>query len=279
MRFPLGFTEEGFPRYKRLSDALQESLMDCGIIDPVTRRPMQEWFKLDIPEGPLLECLAQAFELRGDFHVGCTADIRPPSFSFSASAGADNSREGSFTIIYGRMLKEDVFLDNASFRKASAISSSGHVRDLEALAKAYQRLENYEESVGLHWNGWTGDETPHGKCGFRHMGVSVTFTESVLIDVDHLYYLTSASHVAGGPRYAVSNPFYEIGDGTVLKEIVRACHAGNGQPKSVRVSDVIYGIIQLASKVIPPKADIIAGRALVTEACTPYRMAERVSFV
>jgi len=84
MRFPIKtkFVKSKYPRivadgivFVNLSDALQESLQDIGIIDPKTHELRQEYFDLSIEEGPVLGCMNEFFDLTGNLPALFIASI------------------------------------------------------------------------------------------------------------------------------------------------------------------------------------------------------------
>jgi hypothetical protein len=169
MRFPIKTKQESFGTvYANLSDALQESLADRGTIDPKSEA-VDSHFDLPIEEGPLLTCLSWFYDMAGNFHVGCTTDLRPPSFGFGVSQGSYDTREGAFSFNYWKQLKLSVFWDNHSFRNVH------RVRDLDALAEAYNNHDNCTEKIGLGWSGWTGKEYESRKTGFSSRSLALEF--------------------------------------------------------------------------------------------------------
>lgn len=145
MRFPIVRKPVSWIEYANLSSALQESLFDAGIIDPITGEARQDYFELPIEGGSILSYLDSTFELTGEFHVGCSIDLRPPNFRFSATKG--NRGEGA-AFGYKRKLDFDVFQRENFFRKGYGMKP---IRDLSALSAAYNQRGNYRESVFLEW--------------------------------------------------------------------------------------------------------------------------------
>ncbi len=286
MRFPI-MTEKnrhGFERFTNLSGALQESLMDMKIVDE-TGKAVQNYFDLPIEEGPLLGCLSEFFDLTGDFHVGCTLDKRPSSFGFYASKGDSQTREGAFSLAYRRDLKLDVFFKNRSFR------NERQHRDLHALANAYNRTENCEESVGITWHGWTGelsrafpDREPM-KTGFRVAYVGLEFDGKFLMRIEGFENLRNVEDCSSfGPLYGKRSPLYQYGSDTALTELVEKYDA-QGTPGALRaqrisghdaaglgygVGDAMFGIIQIGGKLFPTKIDIESNSGMIIKSCSVY---------
>ena len=142
----------------RISDALRESLIDMGVVDKTTGKPTQDYFDLNIEEGPILGLAQKAYDMEGTFHVGCVADIRPPSFHYDTHVGDSQTKNGMTYLGYRRDLRLTTFTDHGAFRKESSIK--GSVRDLEELSIALNEREIYEEKFGIYWQGWSGKYGP-----------------------------------------------------------------------------------------------------------------------
>ncbi len=282
MRFPIIKNKHKIG-FSNLSDALRDSLQDIGIIDPKTYKLNQEYFDLQIMEGPLLGCLSKFFYLKGNFHVGCTADERPPSFGFGIGIGSSDTREGSFALGYTRILKLSTFFKNRSFRNANGN------RDLEELAKAYNNIENYEEKIGISWTGWTGwvdwssSDEPR-RVGFATISLSLEFEGRYFKNVGGINHLGTKSSV-GGPLYKNCTPFYQIGKGTKLSEMAEKyeenkdklphhhpqfMYCYNLPELGYNINDAVIGLLQIGCRIFPPKIEIAKNQDMVVKACSDY---------
>jgi len=275
MRFPIitKKTEWGI-EFVNLSEALEECLKDMNIIDPKTHEPRQDYFDLPIDEGPLLGCLSDFFDLKGNFHVGCTADIRPPSFSHSISRGSGDTREGLFQLYYSRELKLSTFLENSSFRNKRGL------RDLKGLARAYNQRGNYEETLGIGWHGWIGDQDESGrKYLFTGAFIGLEFDGEFLKEINGV---NSFNEEQGprGPLYGEGTPFYHYGEGTRVPEIAKKYQEQKGNlehpqyayhlPRlGLSIADVLFGVLQIGAKLFPVKRDLDEDR--IRGACSSYR--------
>lgn len=189
MRFPIHYKKFGSGsretrEYTNLSTALIETLMDRGIISPETGLSSQDYFDLPINEGFLLSFLHQLYELEGKFHVGCSYDRRPPSFSFYIQVG-EKKLDGEWNIGYRRELEFGVFEREKFFHKpetSNPTQTRKVIRDLDALAEAYNSPGNYREYVAVSWTGARGNKTH--SSGFVHAQIWTGFREGRLIELD-----------------------------------------------------------------------------------------------
>ncbi|UZE94130.1 MAG: hypothetical protein IB618_00965 [Candidatus Pacearchaeota archaeon] len=282
MRFPITTEKTEFEstNFVNLSEALQESLQDMDIINPKTYEAKQKYFDLPIEEGLMLKCLSKFFDLTSNFHVGCSADIRPPSFAFYMFKGSADTREGAFNFYYRRMLKLSTFLENTSFRNERG------VRDLESLARAYNQRENYGEKIGISWNGWTGDEDKQfGKTGFSGANISLEFDSNFLKEFDGVDDLSKEPWAFKSPLYGKCTPFYQLAKNTKLAEIIKEYHKqkeklNHYHPQFIlsynlsilnySIDDVLFGIFQVANKIFSTKEDIETNKNIIIESCSSY---------
>jgi hypothetical protein len=278
VRFPIKLKLVPWVEYANLSGALQESLMDEGIINFMDGRPTQDYFDLPINEGSLLGCMLYFFDATPRFHVGCTLDERPPSFNFSTETGDPHSREGQFSFTYGRAMKLEVFFENRSFR-----NKSGH-RDLVTLSAAYNVPGNYTESFALSWDGWVGEDHPRfGKTGFSYVNMGVIFEKELLTDVGFRY--IDRMDYKCGPLYEMKGPFNRICQTTLLRDIWERykntkgsdlLHSINVQDLArlrYTVGDALFGLFQAAGNAIQSKADITSNRDVITRATPNFDLA------
>jgi len=293
MRFPIKtkFVKSKYPRivadgivFVNLSDALQESLQDIGIIDPKTHELRQEYFDLPIEEGPVLGCMNEFFDLTGNFHVGCHLDARPASFGFYASKGSSETRKGAFTLDYQRDMKLSVFLGNA-FRNTKG------VRDLEALARCYNQIEDCKESIGISWSGWTGGISEESrmfsspKYGFSGLGIDLEFDGQLATRLQGIDSLEEQQSWFSSPHYGKQPPLHKPGKDTKLMEIIQKYHEQkeklnhhhsqfiygyNLLALGYSVGDVLFGIMQMGSRIFPTKKDVDANRDRIMQACSTY---------
>ncbi len=239
MRFPI-VVKRGFGEhieYSNLSAGLQESLRDLGVLDPKTNQPRQNYFDLEIAETPLVVCLNEFFDLTPQFHIGCSLDERPPSFSFLASSGSYETREGKFHLSYTRHLKWDVFACGDFLR-----NDQGH-RDLHATASAFNDRKNYVEGISVGWHGWSGEMIGDRKSGF--------YGDRVYLEMD-------------AQRPERSKLVYQ----EKLEPKLRALIEGNlPQGQDYPVSDAIFSLMKMASRVFATKLDVDSNRQKIEKAC------------
>ena len=151
MRFPIVLHEvvPGSCRVEptNLSLHLIHSLSDQGIVDIRADRFVgPDCFELPIESGPILTALERTWYLRGEFHVGCTADKRSPSFSFEAAQDSIHATTGQFVVRYERELTFEAFEVHQSYRDPKTRN-----RDLLQLAHAYNLPGNHVERAIHAW--------------------------------------------------------------------------------------------------------------------------------
>jgi hypothetical protein len=286
----LGKEEVPVTRFSNLSDALIESLKDMHIINPETGKSRYRYFQLPIEEGPLLQCLFEFFDMTGDFHVGCSADTRSPSFGFYKSEGFGDTRAGRFSLGYTRKLKLSTFFRNASFRNERG------VRDLNALAHAYNKKRNSKERVSVGWHGWVGEERKDrrygdsGKTGFCGTSIGLEFDGNFLERINGIEIFDEELCRFSSPLYGRHSPLLHLGEGTKLMEITQTYHKRKGElthyhPQFIyaynlhdlgyTIADAFYGIMQIAENILSSKKDIAVNQDTIRSACSGYKLIPR----
>jgi len=242
MRFPIvikaRFSEH--VEYANMSAGLQESLRDVGVLDPETNHQMQDHFDLEITEGSLLSCLGEFFNLTSRFHIGCSTDERPPSFSFSTSCGSYETVEGGFSFGYDREMKLDTFVRNRHFR-----NGRGH-RDLNATAAAFNDRSNYKETICVGWHGWSGEYTGQMKTGF----------------VSDFIYLEFDAPKPEKPKLV----YHQKSDSPLRQFFEGSIPEGEDYP----VSEAVFSILKIASRIFPTKLDVGSNRQKIEKVCEVY---------
>jgi hypothetical protein len=235
-----------------ISTGLEDALVDAGIITP-DKRP--DYFNLPIQKTPVLELVGKVFDLgKGKFHIGCSTDRRPPSFGFYTGFG-------DFQLWCKRTLKfqgSDPY--GPFFRKRD--SKGNHVRDLEALARAYNQKGNYLERLSLAL-----------RAGM-HPTISLEF-DNGLLTKSNLRHALSDWNVFEG---FLVNPFYKLAKDTKLGKIAKSYKKSTAliQPKDITklgysVADVAFGFLQLAGKIC--RKDIEANREIIYKTFSAYKPA------
>lgn len=131
---------------ERCSGALWEIVWERGWQE-------QKSFSLFIRKGPFLSLLEELVPSRliCEFHVGCVMERRPPNFGYRSSKERNGGR---LFFYYWRDVTEEVFAQ-------SRFHDKNGLRDLEAVALAMSNPQNYEELIGL---GWDGPFEGFGRC-------------------------------------------------------------------------------------------------------------------
>jgi hypothetical protein len=256
MRFPIltkhiGLTKKSPLVSTNLSDHLVSSLFAMGIIEssadgwPIFN---QYHFDLPIANGPLLDMLNYQSDMEGRFHVGCSADFRPPSFSFTSYNGSIDNLEGVFTLAYERRLKFSVFHQNLWLR-----DDDNGPRDLMKLAHVYNDPANYIEEIRLRWDGWTGNmvQAPYEEQGVMQKDYHVpeklelTFCDGFLISI--------SPYTCMDERARIKNP------GVLLRQIEQTIYheLRTASPHQSINVDELNELGVLAEKAIVDLADIL----------------------
>ncbi|MFA5169645.1 MAG: hypothetical protein WC386_01265 [Candidatus Paceibacterota bacterium] len=106
----------------------------------------QKSFSLEIEKGTLftfLETLIPDMECL--LHIGCSADIRPPSFEYTLKHG--DIRKKILTFSYKRTLQPRVFFEKDLLHDCNGL------RDLESVARELSNLQNCTEEITLFCSG------------------------------------------------------------------------------------------------------------------------------
>jgi hypothetical protein len=266
-----------------ISDALRESLIDRGIVDKATGKPTQDYFELDIKEGPILGLAQKAYDLEGTFHVGCVADIRPPNFHYNVSVGDSQTKKGMTYLRYWRELRLTTFTDNNAFRKHSPVINCS-VRDLETLSKAFNEVENHKETFGIYWNGWSGEYGPailrpgkRAKYSFAGEAIELDFENGFCTGFDGI------DNVFGNPKEGFNVPFYKLSKGTRLETVAqlakdkvwagRILRSFDIDNTKVKLKDLMTGVLQVAGKILPAKMSTEELEQEIIKACSGFKMA------
>lgn len=269
----------------KISDALRESLIDRRVVDKTTGKPLQDYFELDIKEGPILGLAQKAYDLEGTFHVGCVADIRPPNFHYDIFVGDSQTKKGMTYLQYRRLLKLTTFTDNGAFRKESQITQ-GSVRDLEELSKALNEIENYKETFGVYWNGWSGKYGPalfrpgeRTKHSFAGEAIELNFENGFCTGFDGI------DNVFGNPKEGFSVPFHKLSKGIRLEAVAqlaqdkvwagRRLRSYDIKNTEVKLEDLMTGILQVAEKILPAKITTEELEQEIIKACSGFKMAPK----
>lgn len=263
--------------------ALIEALEDRGIICPKTGDISQDYFDLPIGEESLLSFLSQFYDLEGEFHVGCSLDRRPPSFSFNYALGEHN-QEGKWYIVYNRELKLEVFQQKDFFRKQAFQDHHKkgiEVRDLNALAETYNSSHNYEESITVGWSGLAGGkDDPHS--GFANVSISTGFRDGRMEQLD-LTDLLPGLKVVGGPLYEGSNPLLSKAKDLRISEIAEKYHSRKreipNQPDEEVLlaigytpAQILLGLLQIAKEAMPFQKETALSQALCERVMKEYKL-------
>lgn len=126
----------------------------AGLMESIRARKLQgqDRFTLMIKKGPIVVLLEKMIpEFVCLFHIGCSADGRPPSFEYTEKYGDTKGKKMVFS--YRRNLSMGLFVRNEHFRDTKG------TRDLEALALALSDPGNYDEHIIFSYSG------PDGKMG------------------------------------------------------------------------------------------------------------------
>lgn len=269
----------------RISDALRESLIDMGVVDKTTGKPTQDYFDLNIEEGPILGLAQKAYDLEGTFHVGCTADLRPPSFHYGFSVGDSQTKKGMTYLDYKRVLRLTTFTDNYAFRKESSVIKRS-VRDLEELSKALNERENYKETFGIYWRGWSGKYGPalfrpkeKTKNWFAGEAIELDFENGFCTGFDGI------DNVFGNPKEGFNIPFHKLSKGTMLEVVAqlardkvwagRILRSYDIDNTEVKLEDLMTGILQVAEKILPAKIPTEELGQEIIKACSGFKMAPK----
>lgn len=269
----------------RISDALRESLIDVGVVDKTTGNPTQDYFDLNIEEGPILGLAQKAYDLEGTFHVGCTADLRSPSFQYDVHVGDSQTKKGMTYLCYGRYLRLTTFTDNDAFRKESSITKCS-VRDLEELSKALNKKENYKETFGIYWQGWSGKYDPalfrpneKTKCSFAGEAIELDFENGFCTE------FSGIDNVFGNPKEGFSVPFHKLSKDTRLEAVAqlarnkvwagRKLRSYDIENTEVKLEYLMTGILQIAEKILPAKIPTEKLESEIIKACSEFKMAPK----
>lgn len=269
----------------KISDALRESLIDMRIIDKTTEKPIQDYFELDIKEGPILGLVQKAYDMEGTFHVGCVADIRPPNFHYGVYVGDSQTKKGMTLLGYKRDLRLTTFTDNGAFRKESPVIGRS-VRDLEKLSKAFNEKENYKETFGIYWNGWSGR---YGRGIFRPEEKTKFWFAGEAIELDFENGLCTEfngiDNVFGNPKEGFNIPFHKLSKGTRLEDVAqlardkvwagRILRSYDIDNTEVKLEDLMTGVLQIAEKILPAKIPTESLRQEIVKACSGFSMAPK----
>lgn len=141
MIFPLSLRQDvPWVEYTNCSDGWIDSLIEQGVIDPVTGKPHQPFFELDISSTLLLQRLQASYELTPRLHIGCSMDERPPSLSCTKKWVIE---ERTLILAYNREILLEAVQRNQWYRTAQGN------RDLSAVARALSDSESYRERLSL----------------------------------------------------------------------------------------------------------------------------------
>jgi len=127
-----------------------------GLMSSLAARGLHEQksFALNIEKGPILLFLETIIpNLVCLFHIGCSSDMRPPSFEYTLKYG--DIRHELFIFSYQRTIYPGFFGSQNWFHDCNEL------RDLEAVARALSNPENYLEKISLSYSG-EGDD--RGLC-------------------------------------------------------------------------------------------------------------------
>ena len=96
----------------------------------------QESFSLAIKKGPIFSCLEKLESHPvGLFHIGCSSDVRPPSFEYTIKYG--DIRQQLLVFSYQRIVCAN------TFGRENFFHDSCQLRDLEAVAQALSDPRKY----------------------------------------------------------------------------------------------------------------------------------------
>ena len=240
MRFPIIVKVRygTYPEYADISAGLQESLRSEGILDTETNEARQGHFDLAIEESPLFVCLSEFFDMTGQFHVGCSVDERPPSFSFSVEKMLE---DGEVSLAYSMEMDFDVFKANGYFRKPDG------TRDILKTAEALNG--NCKESVGLYYT--------TRRSGFTTFRAELEFYDDRL----------RSSNFNGlvDPK----SPLYRIADDGI-KVVAKNIRDGQLIGTGYMSSDLVFGLLQIAGRIFPTKSAIESNKNRIVETCSGY---------
>jgi hypothetical protein len=268
----------------KISEALKESLTDMRIIDKTTGKPTQDYFELDIKKGPILGLAQKAYDLEGIFHVGCTLDRRPPSFHYGISIGDIETVEGETSLSYNREMELATFLKYDSFRKESPIAPWG-IRDLEKVGNAFNNEENYRESFGLGWEGWSGDYSQsifkpeeQDKVNFSGAGIGVEFKNKICTEFNGI------RHIYQQPIKGYKMPFPKLAKNTRLERVVKTYQelqkannasslaSRNLNTDGIKLEDLMIGLLQMAEKILPAKMSTEKLEPEIIKVCSEFSL-------
>jgi hypothetical protein len=254
-----------------LSDGLISSLCDMGIMTFTFEdlwQPNQRFYDLPIEDCPLLSLLTDVVNLEGDFHIGCTADYRPPWFQFYTTIGLPESSEGEIELSYLRELKLSTFFENNAIRNRTTEN-----RELIRLANLYNISGNYSEGIKLYWSsGLTDKCVPSGFVWYSPESIELTFIDGYLtsvtpykrkegreIDINHPHLL---EHYIFGTKWEE------------LKNGPNNCLNVNGLNEiNANVEELLEGLIVIVNRIYPNHKEI--DRKRIKEVSSHYSIPPR----
>lgn len=202
------------------SSALNEILSDKGLLDkssfslPIKMRPAFQY--LDYLEK------RYGLEFVREFHVGCSADDRPPNIRYTAER---KDWKGVMYLSCEQWLTYEAFSRNRYFHDANGL------RDLEAVSKAMNNKKNIEERVLV---GWSGSEKALGTSPFpceRRGNFEIHIDRNTWEHVDGIDNFFEETYGKGQKRKAILGRMVEGTDSPFARPEVR---------KAVKNRQVMY---------------------------------------